>query len=99
MKFLEDILADANAYEGDNIFNDVPSFVWDEEATAIVAAVLSGTYTEWAVVESADQGSVLIAYSDQDFQGSHGEPWRYVGTYEKFTSEYDIEIEEYLASL
>lgn len=93
MRFLANILADANAYKGNNLYQDVPSFVWDEEATNLANAVLTGTYQEWVAVETVDQGLVLIAYHDQDYQGTHGEPWRYVSDYDRFLSEYAQEIE------
>jgi hypothetical protein len=94
MRFLANILADANAYKGNNLYQDVPSFVWDEEATNLANAVLTNSwYQEWVAVETVDQGLVLIAYHDQDYRGTHGEPWRYVSDYDRFLSEYAQEIE------
>lgn len=98
MKFLVDILEDLNSYQGDNIYNDVPSFNWREEETSIANGVLSG-YPEWVVVDTADKGRVLLACCPHDYQGEHGEPWRYMSTFDQFECEYASEIDYYRSVL
>lgn len=98
MKFLVDILEDLNSYQGDNIYNDVPSFNWREEETTLVDGVLNG-HPEYAVVDTADQGVVIFAYCSYDYLGEHGEPWRHVGQYDQFESEYASEIADYRSVL
>ena len=90
---LQDIVDDLNAYKGDNPWQDIPSFTWEDLLSDRAERAYGESWTI-AVVNSIDQGLQVLQCCTADFAGQHGEPWRVVMSWEEFQNIYAEELAE-----
>ena len=93
---LQDIVDDLNAYEGDNPWQDIPSFAWEDLLSDRAERAYGAYGGSWtiAVVNSIDQGLQVLQCCTADFAGQHGEPWRVIMSWEEFQNIYGSELAE-----